>query len=188
MQQNNYPASEAGGSIECRVNEKIPPAESKTTTAIRIAIFATYSVWLLYLAAAGVDPNIQAGDGVEYALMTDALGRHGTPDLRPGDTFSPEAEERLKAGPRGPEECQDCVAGRDFLLGFVGTSNGRWYCWHFFFYPMLNLPMRGVVECLGWDPARAFTLTNAILMIGAVCYMLFFTRYPIGLQVTASAH
>lgn len=169
-----------------------PPAEMraaadrKAATVIRIVLFSLLSMWLLYMAVVGAEPNLEAGDGGEYILMTDALCRHWTPDLRPGDTFSPEAEERLKKGPRGPEECIDCVAGRDFLLGFVGTSDGRWYCWHFFFYPVLNLPMRGVVELFDWGALRAFTLTNAWLMIGAVAYMLFYTRYPVGLQVVGS--
>ena len=109
--------------------------------------------------------------------MTEALSHHATPDLRPGDTSSPEAESRLKNPPQGP---------RDRLLGFVPTIAGRWYCWHFFFYSLLNLPLRGLVAIVGLPAMQTFTLTNALLTICVVRQMLYATRYPLELQLVGA--
>jgi hypothetical protein len=147
------------------------------STVIRHLVFGSFSCWILYQGAWGLKADFAAGDASEYVLMTDALAHHRTPDLRPGDTWNVEAEERLKSPPEGQ---------RDFLLGFIGAPNGRWYCWHFFFYPMLNLPMRAVASAVGLPLVQAFTLTNALFMICVVYQMLYFTRYPLSLQLVGA--
>lgn len=151
-----------------------PGFSLRTTRRVRHAVFCLLSMWLLHHGFRGTTADHEAGDAVEYILMTDALVHHGTPDLRSGDTWNPDAEKRLKKPPQGP---------RDRLLGFFPALNGRWYSWHFFFYPVLNLPMRAVVALTGQPVVQAFTLTNAILAICVIGQLLYATRYPLGLQI-----
>lgn len=150
------------------------PISSTELNFLRHIVFGLLSAWLLYQGIWGTTGNHEMGDATEYILMTNALLRHGSPDLRVGDAENSEVDERLN-NPQG---------ARDRLLGFVPASNGRWYCWHFFVYPIINIPMRNVVEFYGLPRMQTFPLTHALLTVCVIGQMLYMTkRYPLGLQI-----
>jgi len=105
-------------------------------------------------AAALVLPLRPHGDAGEYLLMLESLHLHGSPELRPGDV----------------ESLRSLVA-RDSLSidesrvlpNYHRAGSGKFYCYHFWAYPLAGLPARALLQTIGLSPLRALPLTNALL-------------------------
>lgn len=103
------------------------------------------------------------GDAPEYLLMAESWAAHGSPELRPGDV---EALRRRAAA-------SGIAASPDDALGnYFEGRDGRLYCYHFSFYPLLTLPARLALRAVGGDVLKAGPLTNAIALGGAIAAVL----------------
>ena len=117
------------------------------------------------LGLALVMPVRPFGDAVEYLLMAESWAAHGSPELRPGDVDALRrhaAEAGLSLDP--------AVA----LGNYFEARNGRFYCYHFGFYPLVTLPARAVLGAFGADVLKAGSVTNAILLGSAFAAVLVF--------------
>jgi hypothetical protein len=131
-------------------------------TAVDRAIAVGAAVVLTGLALAL--PPRPFGDAPEYLLMAESWAAHGSPELRPEDV---DALRRRAAG-------SGIAASPDDALGnYFEGRDGRFYCYHFSFYPLLTLPARWALGAVGGDVLKAGPLTNAIALGGAIAAVLF---------------
>src|SRR5258707_3195394 len=103
------------------------------------------------------------GDAPEYLLMAESWAAHGSPELRPGDVEAL----RRRAAASGI-----AVSPDDALGNYFEGRDGRFYCYHFSFYPLLTLPARLALRAVGGDVLEAGPLTNAIALGGAIAAVL----------------
>jgi hypothetical protein len=103
------------------------------------------------------------GDAPEYLLMAESWAAHGSPALRPGD---------VDALRRHAAESGLAVDPDDALGNYFEGRDGRFYCYHFAFYPLLTLPARLLLRVVGGDVLRAGPLTNAFALGGALAAVL----------------
>jgi hypothetical protein len=116
------------------------------------------------------------GDAPEYLLMAESWAGHSSPDLRPSDVDAL----RRHAASTGLGVDPD-----DALGNYFEGRNGRFYCYHFWFYPLLTMPARLVLTSLGADPLKAGPLTNAVLLGTAIAAVLLLA--PAGLFARRAA-
>ena len=130
-------------------------------TAVDRAIAVGGLVALIGLALAL--PPRPFGDAPEYLLMAESWAAHGSPELRPGD---------VDALRRHAAETGLAVDPDDALGNYFEGRDGRFYCYHFAFYPLLTLPARLALRAVGGDVLRAGPLTNAFALAGALAAVL----------------
>ena len=130
-------------------------------TAVDRAIAVGGLVALIGLALAL--PPRPFGDAPEYLLMAESWAAHGSPELRPGD---------VDALRRHAAETGLAVDPDDALGNYFEGRDGRFYCYHFAFYPLLTLPARLALRAVGGHVLRAGPLTNAFALAGALAAVL----------------
>jgi len=130
-------------------------------TSVDRVIAAGALVTLIGLALAL--PPRPFGDAPEYLLMAESWAAHGSPELRPGD---------VDALRRAAAAAGVAVDPDDALGNYFEGRDGRFYCYHFGFYPLLTLPARLALRAVGGDVLRAGPLTNAFALGGALAAVL----------------
>jgi hypothetical protein len=128
-----------------------------------IDVVAAVSILAALVALALVLPPRPFGDAPEYLLMAESWNAHGSPDLRPSD---------VSALRRRAAETGLAVDAGAALGNYFEGRNGRFYCYHFSFYPLLTMPARLFLVSMGGDALRAGPLTNAVLLAAAVAAVL----------------
>jgi hypothetical protein len=135
----------------------------------RVEFLAFALVAAFVLATSLHAPPRVVGDGAEYFVVAEALARHASPDLRPGDR---EAVRQLldAEGVPGAEHLLEVpeVVGRD----------GRAYGIHFWGYALATLPARFAIGLWRGDPLRAPQVTNALLFVAALGLTLLQSPLP----------
>ena len=128
---------------------------------LRILVFLLGAVAVLAFVASL--PVWDAGDSHEYLQMLQAWANHGTPDVRPEDAR--QVGELLKEGSQR----------RDYqpLAGFFPALDGRWYCWHFWMYPLFAVPAKLLLRAANLNEIQAFFWTNFALYLVA-CHAAIF--------------
>jgi len=162
----------------------------KARGGVLLKLIVLFSIGVLYLVrAVNVIVPYSTGDGHEYILTTEALYNHLTPDVQYGDAVSfkkaycksEKWETNYKADFFDQIEDSLKTNNTDFLKGRAGLVTdtlGRHYGFHFFFYPILNVPGRFIADKLHANPMRAFQVTNAFLVILTCFFLLFFSPFP----------
>ena len=116
------------------------------------------------------------GDAPEYLLMAESWAAHGSPALRPGDVDALRRHASLAGLAVDPD---------DALGNYFEGRDGRFYCYHFSFYPLLTLPARVALGAVGGDVLKAGPLTNAIALGSALGAVLLLA--PAGAWVRRAA-
>jgi hypothetical protein len=111
------------------------------------------------VAAALALPPRPFGDAAEYLLMAESWAGHGGPALRPSDVQAL----RSHAARAGVSVDPD-----DALGNYFEGRDGRFYSYHFWFYPLATMPARVALRVIGADELRAGPLTNAVLFGAAI--------------------
>lgn len=123
------------------------------------------------------------GDAIEYSLMTEALFNHFSPNVETGDWESFKRtfvkvnkwEENDKAG--AYEAALKFISNNtyktlEYDCAFFVSKEGKKYSVHFFFYSLLNIPVRWVCSIIPFNPLFVFQITN-ILLILISCFIIF---------------
>src|SRR4029453_17471824 len=134
-----------------------------------IDVIAAAAIGAVLLTLALVLPPRPFGDAPEYLLMAQSWGAHGSPELRPSDVDAL----RRHAASSGLG-----VDPSDALGNYFEGRNGRFYFYHFWFFPLLTMSARLVLSTVGADPLKAGPLTNAALLGAAIAAVLLFA--PVG--------
>ena len=129
------------------------------------------------------------GDGPEYVLMTEALLNHASPDLRAEDskTFKNESSQVKPWNEVSKYTFFDKI--EEFLLtknnysfldnfydSFYIAENKNVYTHHFYFYSILNVPMRYVMRITHSEPMRGFKITNLLFIFFTATLLLFYNK------------
>jgi hypothetical protein len=159
---------------------------SKFTITFYIKLLVLLLVSVLYVNRALNDfkePYIE-GDGFEYALLTESIYNHGSPDFQKQDFES----FRLDLGkyhnmdnfPKYPylNGFKDLSDDKkfEFKTGYGGyflAKNQKFYAIHFFTYSLVSLPAKVICKFANLSPITVFHLTNAFFII-IVCALLLF--------------
>lgn len=139
----------------------IPPREySRNLWAPRVWRFAlalTVAAALVFTLL-NLRAPLAAGDAGEYLTMAQSWTNHASPDAR--------AEDFAGVG--------KIAQGNGFLnpkprTGFFQSlRDGRFYCWHFWLYPLVAAPLKIALRAAGGNEFLAFSLLNALLFFSAL--------------------
>lgn len=140
------------------------------------------SFWSGLLAALFILSLHQAqlmGDGREYLLYANSISAHLSPDIRPQDIqyvgsilraseqdFNNHAKLMGTGTPFGNGAQFD---GK----GYIRTSKGSIYSWHFWMYPAFVAPFLQITYWMGKSPAIAFVLCNWAFVFIAFIYLVW---------------
>jgi hypothetical protein len=144
-------------------------------------VFAAISAILLITTLA-ITP-LRTGDGHEYALTLEAFTNHGTPAIKTSDV------ESLREYAKQYQQIgySDEILGgihKSFLAkknchGIFRSKSGLYFGYHFWFYPLFVLPAKLFLRITGFNELKAFQLANVVLIILAIAYILFISRFKI---------
>jgi hypothetical protein len=149
-----------------------------TIQVLALLILSVISLWIVSEA----EPYA-AGDGPEYSLMTEALFNHLSPNVEAADCESFKiAYAKTDAWEKNYkvlayEEAQAFISetnykALDFGSAFFVDKDGKKYSCHFFFYSLVNVPMRWVCSLFTINPLKGFYFTNLLLILVS-CFIFF---------------
>ena len=129
------------------------------------------------------------GDGPEYVLMTEALLNHASADIRIDDSKTFKHESSLtKPWNEIPkytffDDIENFLLVKNsypFLGNFYGSfyvaKNKNVYTHHFYFYSLLNVPMRYVMQITNMRPMLGFKITNIVLILLTSALLLLYNK------------
>lgn len=129
---------------------------------------------MLLLCMLAVAPVHMEGDVAEYASMTVALARHGTPEIRLADMH---ATAQWLPSTRGAMETleHNLHAGQKLTDGFYLGNDGKEYALHFWAYSALAALPYSVLPALGAPPGKCWQVVNAaaLFVLGMAMFRLF---------------
>lgn len=126
-------------------------------------------------------------DAIEYSLMTEAFFNHMTPNVENEDceSFKQAFLKANKWEENDKAQAYDGTQGfiknnnlklLDFEYAFFVDTEGKKHSVHFFFYSLLNLPLRWLCSIFPFNPLHIFPITN-ILLVLISCFL--FLKYPL---------
>lgn len=115
-------------------------------------------------------PAVLIGDGHQYYITLQAWQEHGTPDIRESDIRHTAA--MLQREGISTENLHPA-------LELATAKNGRAFYWHFWFYPLVALPVKLLLHLAHGNESAAFQVTNALLFMFALGVVLFRGRTPL---------
>ena len=147
-------------------------------------IITTLSILFLlgYLLFLGfTEDPIRTGDGHEYALMLESFWNHGSPDLQKCDIDSLMQLIDSKATQGYFKESINVYfplfhGPRSLLkgsFGYVFGLNEKAYCYHFWFYSLINIPSKALLHAFGRNEACAFQVTNVLIFVMIFLIVIF---------------
>lgn len=138
-----------------------PDATVHTSDQSRLLeIIAATSAAALLVVLALTLTAIRSGDGQYYFAMLEGLANSGSPAIT-----------------QAASEAAFARTGLNTSTGMViAATDGRLYAWHFFAYPLINVPAYKLLQALGLDVLKAFQLTNAALVALSLIYILVLSR------------
>lgn len=150
----------------------------------KIAICIIIGIYLLFNTCFRINPQL-AGDGIEYVLMTGSFYHHGTPDMRAEDLDafkkSYNQHHKLEGYTKDWVDFQTNFVRNTYnpsevRWGYATALNDKKYSQHFWLYPLINLPVWTAIELIGKDSLKAFQITNTLLILLVVVYLLFYAK------------
>lgn len=108
------------------------------------------------------------GDGPEYLTMSESMTNHLTPDLREGDLEHLQGLEK---------EFGFSFSRRNPRQYYFESKDGAYYSYHFWLYSAVNVPLQAALRVLRANEAKVFQITNAILLVLALCHIVFWSAF-----------
>ncbi len=151
----------------------------------KITVFLVLSFFVGEKAFYTIDPY-PTGDAFEYIMMTEALYNHATPDIRLQDVQSFKQdytkvldwERNMKY--RNFDEAETLLSDTSFyhymyeISGCFVDLKGQIYSYHFFFYSLLNVPARWVMDIAHESPLKCFQIMNALMILFTSAVLLWY--------------
>jgi nitrate reductase gamma subunit len=127
-------------------------------------------------------PPIRAGDGHEYALILEGFFNHLSPNIQVSDVerliYLIQKFPNYNYDTNALEQIIDSIKTGAYQtpLGIYKSHDGQYFGYHFWFYSLVNLPVKALLAGLKLNELKAFQLTNALLMVVCVTYTLLISR------------
>ena len=149
-----------------------------------IAMFASIAVYLFTNSLSQSWPY-PVGDAVEYLLVSEAISKHGSPEVHPEDVqnFKNEVQKTMGWEGMGKHEVFDEFSHNletvkfkhmDQTMGFAVSENQKFYSIHFFTYPLFTVPVKLLLKPFNIHPLKVFFIANALFILTALYFVLFF--------------
>lgn len=143
----------------------------------------------LYFAGT-LEPKVN-GDGHEYFLQLWDLSSHLSPDIRLSDieSFSNYLREYKLVGVQESvllDWKKQIESGNNTTDYFFRVPSGAYYGLHFWFYAALCVPAKWALHMFGGNELKAFQLTNALLLVIGLAYLLFVRWIALELRIAAA--
>ncbi|QLE56942.1 hypothetical protein [Nostoc sp. TCL26-01] len=124
---------------------------------------------------------IRQGDGYEYALILQSFFNHFSPDIREADITSLIKIVESQPSSYDVKVLQGILTAlkngeNEIYLGILKSSQGEYFGYHFWLYPLINLPVKVLLAVLRLNELKAFQLTNSLLISFTLIYVLLFSR------------
>lgn len=148
-------------------------------------LFFSFAILFLNMTGHNISPCL-TGDGLEYFLMNQSFKNHFTPDLQLRDVDS------CKVILTSNHESKILINNLDSIYnqiqkynggklswqpyGFYKSYNGKYYSYHFWGYSLLCLPVSQAFYYIGGNQVRSFQVTNTLLIILLLAYILFYSK------------
>lgn len=118
------------------------------------------------------------GDSFEYLLMSEAIFNHGSPDITAADVavFDKKFDHTYFWISKDIGYLFNEPTFMKSFAGFYTNLQGKHFSYHFWFYPLLNLPARYLVQALNINPERAFQITHALILFIVVLVVYYSKR------------
>lgn len=144
-----------------------------------IVFIAILSI-ILFIYCLKVNP-IREGDGYEYAVILQSFFNHFSPDIRESDITSLIKIVETQPSSYDVKVLQGMLTAlkngeNEIYLGILKSSRGEYFGYHFWIYPLINLPAKAFLAALRMNELKAFQLTNAILISLTLVYVLLFSK------------
>lgn len=162
------------------------PKLYKNIKTIKLVFLFSLSIWLFSLLRN--IPPYAYGDGPEYVLMTESFYNHFSPEIKIQDVkqIIDKNSEYEKTNDIYKKDFYYAIYNslkinyNNYDLGdkwcYFKAKNNNYYCYHFWFYSLINVPARCLTEVLSIHPIISFYITNIILILLVVAYILFLYR------------
>ncbi|WP_028981180.1 hypothetical protein [Sporocytophaga myxococcoides] len=150
---------------------------------IKISIFAIVAIFFFIRLSFFVEPMF-GGDMFEYFLMTESFKNHYSFDLRIEDLDSYNAMAvKFYPGNGWLIQINDGIKNLFTNKEFLSTSSayytaldGEKISYHFWFYPLINVPVSAVQSLFGFNGFKSIQITNFFIVFGVLLYTLFYSR------------
>lgn len=136
----------------------IPPKYISILFKNRIRILLLLSAGLVLLFSSKVKITV-CGDLIDYILMTESFENHLSPHLTENDTAEAKImmkKDKIKLDVPYP------------FSTYYRADSGKYYCYHFWFYSLLCMPMKAFFNIIGHHQSRAFVVMNLSLFLLAL--------------------
>ncbi len=147
------------------------------TSIVNKAFFTVLSVGIFFWGLTYL-PIYPHGDGPEYIIMTEALFNHISPEIKASDIenyihktkYWHERKTFLDVLGLCNDSTSSVLHGS---AGFYVAKNHKIYGHHFWFYSLLNVPVRIILELLNADIDKTFIITNILILILGIGIIYF---------------
>lgn len=121
------------------------------------------------------------GDGCEYMLMTESLINHASPEYRVADILSLKNKFIKYDLYNKGEVYENFIASmqKQEELGFYSIKgiNGKYYPFHFWLYPLLNVPALWFTGVIEKSPVLSFSMTNSLIIFLTLIFILYANNF-----------
>lgn len=153
----------------------------------RIALFLLLAAALLLNAGLARVTPIE-GDGAEYFLMSHSLLAHGDPAMHKSDMLAYDRALQ-RTGPGNRVQNLGLILklideGSEWNGCYYRANNGKMYSYHYWLYPLVNVPALAAARIFNFAPSRSFLATNSLLILLAAFIVLFKARLPIWARIS----
>lgn len=118
------------------------------------------------------------GDGYEYMLMTESILNHASFEARLSDIKSIRDKfikrDRFDQG-KYFSNYERLIQNKTYAdgYGYFRGNNGKYYSYHFWLYPLLNVPALWLTDIIGKPPSLSFPITNSLIILSALFFILY---------------
>lgn len=131
------------------------------------------------------------GDAISYTLMTEAFYNHYTPEVRVSDcesfkqAYSKKNRWENNDKAVNYDSVENFIAQKDLSpldsrYAFFVDKNGHKYSAYFWFYSLVNLPVRWVCAARPFNPILVFHITNLLLIVITCFVFLSTSKFSVG--------
>lgn len=156
----------------------------------KILFFLVCTVSLLFTNLIN-KPLAFHGDYPEYLITTEAISNHFSPDIRAedaqrvSDNLYPNTRHKTYLGLKHYIETNN-KQEPGYFLGIIKTKRGSYFAMHFWFYSLINIPAKVLLESLNSNPYLCFRATNILLILLLFLYILFYSKIDEKIKIPLS--
>lgn len=165
-----------------KTNATVKKPQKPRRTWLSGTHLAFWSAAFVLLGIGLSEKPMLSGDGFEYLFMTHAIRTTGSP------AFSEEANQSLQEQILAhrldfydqtvhDRFTEGVKAKLPFVLGFIPSTEGVYYSYHFFLYCLPGVVFESILDSIGLNPLMASQMTNVFFVLTTLGYLYFLSSF-----------